>query len=88
MQSGTWGTINARKMRAGAGDPLDYNIYTSSQHNVIWGNDTSGTAVVASGGLLALGHWNVTRTVYGRVAPSPATKPGEYSDTVVVRIDW
>ena len=88
MQSGTWGTISSRKMRSGAGDLLNYNIYTTSQHTVVWGNGTTGSTVTVSGGLLSLGHWQVTRAVYGLASPTAATKPGNYSDNVVVRIDW
>ncbi len=88
MQSGTYGTINARKMRSPSGDLLDYNIYTTSQHSAIWGNGTTGSTVTVSGGLLALGHWSVSRQVYGVVSPTLSTKPGSYTDTVIVRIDW
>jgi spore coat protein U-like protein len=88
MQSGVHGTISQRKMRSVAGDLLNYNIYTTSTRNVIWGNGTTGSTVTVSGGILGLGHWAVTRDVYGRVSPTSATKPGAYSDTVIVRIDW
>ncbi|MEZ5958917.1 MAG: spore coat protein U domain-containing protein [Hyphomonadaceae bacterium] len=89
MQSGVHGTINARKMQSSSGDLLDYNIYTTDQHVVVWGNGTTGgSAVNVSGGILALGHWTVDRTFYGVVGPTTATRPGSYSDTVIVRIDW
>jgi spore coat protein U-like protein len=88
MQSGVHGTIAARKMQTAAGDQLNYNIYTTSQHTTIWGNGATGSTVTVPGGLLSAGHWTVNRAVYGIVAPTPATKPGDYSDTVIVRIDW
>jgi len=88
MQSGAHGTISARKMRSAAGDLLDYNLYTTTQYNTIWGNGTTGVAATLSGGLLAIGHWTATRSVYGVVTPTIATKPGSYTDTVVIRIDW
>lgn len=88
MQSGTHGTIASRKMRSSAGDLLDYNIYTTTTRNVVWGNGVTGSTVTVSGGLLGLGHWTATRGFFGRVSPTNATKPGAYSDTVIVRIDW
>lgn len=88
IQAGTHGSIAARKMRSPAGDLLDYNIYTTDTRNVVWGNGTTGSPVNVSGGILALGHWTVSRSVYGRVTPTVATRPGHYADTVVVRIDW
>lgn len=88
LQSGLYGTISARKMRSASGDLLSYNLYTTSQGGVLWGNGTIGSTVTVSGGLLAIGHWTVSRAVYATVSPTVATKPGSYTDTVVVRIDW
>lgn len=88
LQSGLHGTISARKMRSIAGDLLDYNLYTTTQYNTVWGNGTTGVAAPLSGGLLAIGHWTTTRQVYGVVTPTIATKPGSYTDTVILRIDW
>jgi len=85
---GTNGTISARKMKSSAGYFLDYNLYTTVGRNVIWGNGTTGLPVNVSGGLLGLGHWQVSRPVYGRVTPTIATRPGTYTDTIVIRIDW
>lgn len=88
LESGLYGTISARKMRSAAGDLLDYNLYTTSQGGLIWGNGTTGSTVAVSGGLLAIGHWSVNRAVYAVVSPTIATKPGTYTDTVTIRIDW
>lgn len=88
MQAGLYGTISARKMRSASGDLLDYNLYTTDQYGTIWGNGTTGLPVNVSGGVLAIGHWTVHRAVNGVVSPTTATRPGAYSDTVVVRIDW
>jgi spore coat protein U-like protein len=88
MQSGLHGTISARKMRAANGDLLNYNIYTTDQYGTVWGNGTTGLPVNVSGGVLAVGHWTVDRAVHAVVTPTTATRPGNYSDTVIVRIDW
>lgn len=89
MQAGAYGTITARKMQSTAGNLLDYNIYTNDQYVTVWGDGTTGGQPVSvSGGVLALGHWTVSRLVNGVVSPTTATQPGDYNDTVVVRIDW
>lgn len=89
MQAGQYGTIAARRMRSPSGHYLNYNIYTTDQYGTVWGNGTTdGQPVNVSGGLLALGHWTVSRAVHGVVSPTTATQPGVYTDTVVVRIDW
>jgi spore coat protein U-like protein len=72
-------------MRAGVGEYLDYNIYTI-ENGRIWGNGATGSTVSISGGLLAIGHWQVSRDMHAVVTPLPTTKPGHYTDTVVVRI--
>jgi spore coat protein U-like protein len=89
MQSGDHGTIAARKMQSDSGGYLlDYNIYTSSLRNTVWGDGTTGATVTVNGALVVIGDWNITRAVHARVSPTPATRPGDYSDHVIVRIDW
>lgn len=88
LTAGTHGTISARRMRAGVGEYLDYNIYTTDQRTTVWGNGTTGSSVSISGGLLSLGHWQAQRDMFGRAVPLTSTKVGHYEDTVVVRIVW
>ena len=89
LSSGQGASYATRQLRAAGADAIDYNIYTTSQHNVVWGDGTGGSASVAvSGGLLSLGHWNVSRTMHARATPSPTAQPGVYTDSIVVRIDW
>jgi len=89
LSAGQWGPISARKMRSGAGDLLDYNLYTNAARTIVWGDGTGGSSTVTiSGGLLAVQHWTVSRDIYARAAPALSTKPGAYSDTVLVRIVW
>lgn len=89
ITAGQWGTFATRKMRSSAGDLLNYNLYTTSQATNIWGDGTGGTSTVSiNGGLLSLGHWSASRDVHAVVSPATTTKPGSYSDQVVVRIVW
>lgn len=88
VNGGTHGTIAARRMRDGA-NYLDYNLYTTDLHGTIVGMGTGGyPALLISGGLLSLGSWNATGHIYGRIPPTPSARPGSYTDTVVVRIEW
>lgn len=89
MNGGAWGSVGDREVRSAGGQELDYNIYTSSAHTTIWGDGTGGHAGrTLSGGVVALGAWDVTGTMYGLMPAAPAAQPGSYSDTVTVRIDW
>lgn len=89
LDDGQWGSYAQRKMRTASGDELGYNIYTTSQRNVVWGNGSSGTSAVwISGGVVTLGNWSRSTTMFARAAPNAASKPGNYSDTVVVRVVW
>lgn len=83
---GQWGNYAARKMRAPSGDTIDYNIYTSGAHSQVWG--AGGQAVVINAGVILLNTWSVSRDMHARVIANPAMKPGDYSDTVVVRVIW
>ena len=44
--------------------------------------------LLISGGLLSLGSWNTTVHVYGRATAPANARPGAYTDTVTVRIDY
>jgi len=89
LDDGQWGTFSTRKMRSAAGDLLNYNIYTSAARTSVWGDGTLGSvSLTVAGGLISLGHWSATRGLYGRMNLTPAAKPGEYEDVVVVRVIW
>lgn len=83
---GQWGTYAARKMRSAAGDTIDYNIYTTGAYGQVWG--AGGQAVVVNAGVILLNNWSASRDMFARVIPAPTMKPGDYTDTVVVRVIW
>ncbi|MGE3141996.1 MAG: spore coat U domain-containing protein [Hyphomonadaceae bacterium] len=88
LGAGQSGAISNRTLRASGGDAMAYNLYTTAAHAIIWGDGATGASVTVSGGILSLGSWQASRAVYGLATYAPATKPGVYSDSVVVRIDW
>lgn len=90
IDDGLYGTMAARQMRTASGQQLPYNIYTANTQGAsVWGDLTGGAAnTLISGGLLAVGHWTTSREMFARAYPTTTTRPGEYSDTVVVTIIW
>jgi len=84
---GLHGAFAAREMRSGA-DPLPYNLYSDAARTIIWGDGTGGYSAVTINNTLSLLTWNVSRPVYGRIPPAPATPAGSYADTVLVTIEW
>lgn len=89
LDDGQWGTYSARRMRSDTGQLLDYNLYTNSGHGTVWGNGTLGSVTqTLSGGFITLGTWSRSRDIFGRITVNPMQTPGDYEDTVVVRIIW
>lgn len=87
--AGAHGTIGNRQMRSTSGHRLEYNIYSSSNYTTVLGEGAGGFPMLTiSGGLLNLGSWNASVSMYGRIPSAPTAQPGAYSDTIVVRIDW
>ena len=86
--AGQSGSFADRQMKNGA-QVLHYNLYSSNLYSTILGDGTGGYPTIAvSGGLVTLGAWSEDATLYGRTPAAPATPPGNYNDTVTVRIDW
>lgn len=60
-----------------------------AEHRNHGGEGSGGYPMLAiSGGLLTVGNWNTTVTMHGRIPATTTARPGDYSDTVIVRIDW
>ncbi len=86
MLGGQWGVVSARKMRSGSGTLMAYNLYKTGAHNSVWG--AGAQAMNVNGGLLVLGAWTARRDVFARLDADPTLAPGDYTDTVVVRVIW
>lgn len=73
-------TINQRKMASGA-NSLNYQLYSDSARNTIWGNTTGTDTVTGTGTGLAVDH-----TVFGAVPAAQVVPAGDYQDTITVRV--
>lgn len=86
--TGQSGLFSDRIMNDGVRQ-LHYNFYTDSNRTLIAGNGVGGTsALTISGGLITLGAWSRSATLYGRIPAAPLTVPGNYADSITVRIDY
>jgi spore coat protein U-like protein len=83
------GAIAQRLMSDGAGDTLQYNLYTTNTYATVWG-DGSGSSATQSGsgaGLLT----PQTLTVFGQLPDSAANKAepaNSYTDTITVTVTY
>ncbi len=85
----TAGTTMSQRLLASGTNTLQYNLYTSSAYSTVWGDGSSGSAVVAgySSGFAS----PIALTVYGQVPDSTANKTaaaGTYSDTIVIVLSY
>lgn len=75
------GSFASRKMANGA-YRLDYNLFTDATRTTIWGDGSSGTAIVSASGT------GDVHTVYGRVPGSQNAHVGNYSDSIIVTVNY
>lgn len=90
LNKGSFSTnFSPRKMASG-GNRLNYDLYTSSARDTIWGDGSGGTQIVSSSiTIVLLGGTFNDHTVYGRIPGSQFTvPPGGYSDTVTVTVTY
>lgn len=86
ISAGGSGSALARHMIGSNGGPvLNYNLYTTSAHTVVWGDGTSGSSVSSS--ITGCGTRN--HTVHGRIPAGQSTvKPGSFSDALVLTVTF
>jgi spore coat protein U-like protein len=83
------GAIAQRLMSDGAGDTLQYNLYTTSGFANVWGDGT-GTSVTQGGTGTGMGT-PVVLTVYGDLpdnATNQGVPPNAYTDTITVSVAY
>jgi spore coat protein U-like protein len=92
LSPGFSNSYNPRTMRhvlTGAG--LNYNLYTTSGYNIIWGDGVGGTQVVAgavSGIRLGGGPAISRHTIYGRLFAGQNVAGGGYGDSINVGLTY
>ncbi len=79
----TGASTSARVMTGPPGTPVSYSLYSDAARTSNWGNVYPADTVQGLGTGVAQ-----TLTVYGRVPPQAAPKPGAYSDTVTVTVSY
>lgn len=81
-------TIAQRLLNDGAGDTLQYNLYTTAGFATAWGTTIGTDTVSGAGAGMAT---PVVQTVYGQLVDSVANQgvpPGTYSDTITVNVAY
>jgi spore coat protein U-like protein len=80
--AGSAGSFNPRGM-VGA-DVLGDNLYADAARTVVWGDGTSASATVP--GVTSTNP--ATANIYGRIFPLQSVGAGNYSDTLIVTINF
>lgn len=88
LGTGNSGSYVARTMNDGSGN-LQYQLYTDSAYQTIWGDGTNGTSQVSGSVLLQLGiTYTTSYTVYGLIPGAQNVAPGTYNDSIVVTVTY
>lgn len=84
LSSGGSGSYSTRQLSDGGSNTLNYNLYTSSAYNSVWGDGTASSNTINQTGS---GNQD-TITVYGRIPPGQSVASASYSDTINVTITY
>lgn len=88
LGAGLYGTIATRRMSSGAAT-LNYNLYTTTTRNIIWGDGTQGSVTqTLTGGSVSGGTRTFSAIVYGRIPALQNVPAGTYNDTLIVTITF
>jgi spore coat protein U-like protein len=80
------GGFNPRQMRnTASSDLMNYNLYTDAARTVIWGDGTQGTSAPT---VIVRKKRAWTRTVYGRIPSRQNVGIGQYSEALVMTINF
>lgn len=89
LGAGSIGTIAQRLLKSGV-NQLEYNLFTTSGRNTIWGETTGTNTVPGNGRGMSILKAN-THTVYGTIANTAANQDaptGLYTDAVAVTVEY
>jgi len=81
------GTYGSRTLTSG-GNVLAYNVYTQANHLFIWGDGSFGTAVLNDSYGLGLSTVSNNYPIYGRIPAGQNVSAGNYSDTLIMTINY
>jgi spore coat protein U-like protein len=82
LSNGLSNTFAPRTLRNGA-HVLDYNLYTTSARNIVWGDGTGGTSVMSVGR-----NHSSTLDIFGQIPEGQDAAVGLYTDTIVVSVNF
>lgn len=81
--SGAGATVVARKMTAGTGATIHYELYRDTARTLVWGDTVNSNTMAGTGtGVVQ------TLTVFGRVPVQTTPAAGTYADTVTVTVTY
>jgi spore coat protein U-like protein len=84
LSSGMANSFAERHMHNGS-STLRYNLYTSPDRSVVWGDGTGGTAPVAVNGACDP---FCKINIFGTIPPGQNAKPGTYTDIITTTITY
>lgn len=87
LNNGNNASGSQRRVKLGASNFINYNLYTDSGRTSAWTTSTSPSSCTGGAGTCVIGTGTGSTqsiTVYGRVPPQTAPAPGTFSDTVVI----
>lgn len=87
LNAGVSGNFSGRIMQ-GSSDDLAYQLYANPVRTSVWGDGAGGTVTVSDGYTLGLLTTTRTYTMYGRIPGSQNVPAGNYSDTIVVTLNF
>lgn len=82
---GTSNSLPSRQLASGS-NKLNYNLFKDSGHSIVWGDGNNSTSTVSYSALLGLG--TIPLTVYGRIFMGQDRPPGNYSDSILVTVEF
>ncbi len=85
LSVGNSGSYSTRQLRSGVRS-LNYNLYTDTARQIIWGNGSGGTSRRTYSAFLSIGTTNIPYTVYGRIPRFQSSPSGTYTDSIVVTV--
>jgi spore coat protein U-like protein len=87
MGTGSSGSYTPRKLMNGV-TPLNYNIYTNSNHTQVWGDGSGSTVRVSDSVPLVVGTNVTTYTMFGQIPALQDVRAGAYTDTILVTVNY